>query len=259
MNIATLLGLVGGFGFIVWGILLGGSLMDYYDLPSVVIVVGGTIASTLVAHPLNQVISAFKTLSFAFREQKYDMNGAITTIINIANTARKEGLLFLEDMVRSLNEPFLQKGILLIIDGTDPELVKNILQTEVMQMQERHDANKAVFDSLTAYAPAFGMIGTLIGLIKMLKSLQDVSALGPAMAVALVTTFYGVILANLIFGPIGNKLQGQTDDETLYKTILIEGMLSIQAGENPRIIEEKLNSFLNAAGKAAKPAETAGE
>ncbi len=247
MNISTVIGLFGGIAVMIIGILWAGQpLLTYYDTSSVFIVIGGTLCGTLLAYPLNVFIGAFKAAGAIFSDKKADIQGAINTIIELANTARKEGLLFLEDSVKNLGDPFLQKGILLIIDGTDPELVKGILETELDYIEQRHSLYKGVFDTMAALGPAFGMLGTLIGLIAMLKNLSDPAALGPGMAVALITTFYGSIIANMICTPIAIKLKEQTDRELLYKTVLIEGMLSIQAGENPRIIEEKLVSFLPA-------------
>ncbi len=252
MNLATIIGMFGGIAVVLYGIMVGGNLGDFWNLDSVFIVIGGTFLGGLACYSMKDFIDAMKVAAKAFGEQKFDVQGAIDTIINLANTARKEGLLFLEDSVKSLGEPFLQKGILLIIDGTDPELVKGILETELSYIEERHEVKKSVFETLGLLAPAFGMIGTLVGLINMLKSLSDPSSLGPAMSVALITTFYGSFLANLVFNPIAWKLKELTNKEILYKTVLIEGMLSIQAGENPRIIQEKLMSFLPASEHKAE-------
>jgi len=173
-----------------------------------------------------------------------DLNEDIELIISIANIARREGLLALEDAVAEMDNPFLKKGIMLIVDGADAELIKNILETEIYFIQTRHNQGQAVINSMAQYAPAYGMIGTLIGLIIMLQSLDDINSLGPAMATALITTFYGVILANLIFTPISKKLKEKSEAEALQKELYIEGLLSIQNGENPRIIRDKLTSFI---------------
>jgi len=244
MDIATLAGIIAGVSFIVAGILMSGDLASYYDVPSIMITLGGTFAATLISYPLDSLIGILKVTKHLFFTKTKDPNDIIRQIIELANIARKEGLLALEEAAYRLDEPFMQKGILLIVDGTDPELVKNIMETELTFMEERHSQGQAIFETMASLAPAYGMIGTLIGLINMLKTLDDPSMVGPNMAVALVTTFYGSILANLLFTPIANKLKYRSAQEMLYKEIILEGILSIQAGENPRIIEEKLKAFL---------------
>lgn len=245
MDFATALGFLTGFGFLIWGIMGSGSLESFYNFEAIVIVLGGTIAATFVSYPLNKVIRALKVAKNAVTTKKELANDVIKEIINLANIARKEGLLALEEAGENIEDLFLKKGILLIVDGTDPELVRNILETELTFMEERHKEGQGIFDAMGTYAPAFGMIGTLIGLINMLATLDDPSSVGPKMAVALITTFYGSVLANLLFIPIANKLRGRSKDEIMLKELMVEGLLSIQAGENPRIIEEKLLTFLS--------------
>ena len=245
MDFATAIGFLTGFGFLIWGIGNSGELSNFLNLPSVVIVLGGTIAATFVSYPLRKVIRTIKVVKNAMTTKKELETDVITQIIELANIARKEGLLALEEAGENIHDQFLKKGILLIVDGTDPELVRNILETELTFMEERHREGQGLFDAMGTYAPAFGMIGTLIGLINMLASLDDPSSVGPKMAVALVTTFYGSVLANLLFIPIANKLRGRSKSEIMLKELLVEGLLSIQAGENPRIIEEKLLTFLS--------------
>jgi len=244
VDIATILGIVIGLGFVIGGILTSGSLVDFVDLASILIVLGGTIASTLVAYPLSGIMDAVKIATKAFTNKIEDPNKIIVQINTLANIARKEGLLALEEASEEIDEPFLKKGAMLIVDGTDPELVRNLLETELSFIEERHKNGQGIFETMGAYSPAFGMIGTLIGLINMLKKLDDPSTIGPSMAVALITTFYGSLLANLVFLPIANKLKLKSREEILRKEIMVEGLLSIQAGENPRIIEEKLKAFL---------------
>jgi chemotaxis protein MotA len=168
----------------------------------------------------------------------------IQKIIDLSNVARKEGLLSLEEAAADLDDAFLKKGILLIVDGTDPELVRGIMETELASMDARHKQNVGFWQDLGAMGPAWGMIGTLIGLVNMLQNLSDPSAIGPNMAVALLTTLYGSLLANWICTPVASKLKANNDTEIMIKEIMVEGLLSIQAGENPRVIEEKLKSFL---------------
>lgn len=244
MDKTTVIGMGAGVACIIISILLSGDLGAFYDLASIFIVVGGTIASTIVSFP-GKMLKSLKTVyTMAFKEKNIDLNEDIELIIKVANVARREGLLALEDAVGEVENPFLQKGIMLIVDGADGELVKNILETEISFIQERHIQGQNIINSMAAYAPAYGMIGTLIGLILMLKNLSDSAALGPNMAVALITTFYGVVLANLVFTPISKKLKVQSDQEALQKGLYMEGLLSIQDGENPRIIKDKLQAFI---------------
>ncbi|WP_353095303.1 MotA/TolQ/ExbB proton channel family protein [Tissierella praeacuta] len=244
MDIATVLGLISGIGFTVWGILQSGSLLDYWDFPSVVIVLGGTAAATFMAYPLKDISNIGKVLQKTFTYKSTSANDIIEDIINLANVARKEGLLSLEEYASKLDDDFLKKGIMLIVDGTDPDLVRNILETELMFLEERHGQGQGTLEAMGAFAPAFGMLGTLIGLINMLQKMDDPKAIGPNMSVALVTTFYGSLLANVIFLPLAKKLNVRSKSEVLIKELMIEGLLSIQAGENPRIIEEKLKTFI---------------
>jgi len=209
------------------------------------IVVGGTLAATLINFPLAQVVGTIKVIRIAFRNHTTEPAKIIGILVAFAEKARREGLLALEAEAEMLDEPFLKKGIELIVDGTDPELVRNILETELSFVAERHKQGAQIFENMGASAPAFGMLGTLIGLILMLRNLEDPSTIGPGMAVALITTFYGSLLANLIFLPIAGKLKVRSSEEILNKELMLEGILSIQAGENPRIVAEKMKSFLN--------------
>ncbi len=244
MDIATILGLFLGIGFTIWGILQSGSLSDYWDFPSVIIVLGGTVAATFLAYPLKEISKIGKVLQKAFTHKSTSPNEIIENIINLANVARKEGLLSLEEYASKLEDDFLKKGIMLIVDGTDTDLVRNILETELMFLEERHGQGQGTLEAMGAFAPAFGMLGTLIGLINMLQKMDDPKAIGPNMSVALITTFYGSALANIIFLPLAQKLKVRSKSEVLVKELMIEGLLSIQAGENPRIIEEKLKTFI---------------
>jgi chemotaxis protein MotA len=208
------------------------------------IVIGGTLASGFISIKFKNFMVAFKAMGITFKPPVLDPAGAIDTIVSLANTARKEGVLALEESASNMDDQFLKKGIMLIVDGTDPELVQGIMSTELGYTEERHGGISAFFENLATFAPSWGMLGTMIGLILMLGQLDDPSTLGPMMAVALVTTFYGCILANFLFNPVAFKLKDISKEEILFKTVMVEGMLSIQAGENPRIIEEKLKSFL---------------
>jgi chemotaxis protein MotA len=245
MDISTVAGMILGVAFLIVGIMINGTLGTYYDLASIMITLGGTFAATLISFPLPKFMETLRSVKHIFLVREMNAAQAIDRIIELANVARKEGLLALEEAAMQLDDDFLKKGILLIVDGTDPELVRNILETELSFVEERHGTGQSLFETMGSLAPAFGMIGTLIGLINMLRTLDDPSSVGPNMAVALVTTFYGAVLAYLFFLPMARKLKIRSKEEILLKEILVEGMLSIQAGENPRIIEEKLVAFLS--------------
>lgn len=244
MDLSTIIGLISGIILITWGIMDAGKLSWFWSLSSLLIVVGGTIAAIFIAFPLKKVLSTMKVVKKAFSNSTYEIATIINKIVSLANVARREGLLALEEAVEEIEDPFLQKGVMLIVDGTDPELVKNILETEIAFLEERHNEGKGIFDTMGTLSPAFGMIGTLIGLVAMLKQLDEPSTIGPSMAVALLTTLYGSLIANMLCIPIARKLKLKSREEILLKEIMIEGLLSIQAGENPRIIEEKLKAFL---------------
>ncbi len=250
MDLASVIGLAGSWFFMIISILISakfdmGMALKMIDAASVMIVIGGTFGATLVSTQLPKAISGFKAIGKIFKLSETEPGSAIAGIIELANLARKEGLLALEEAVQSLEDPFLKKGIMLIVDGTDPELVRSIMETELAYQEQRHAESRGVWDTVGSMAPAWGMIGTLIGLVMMLQNLSDPTTIGPSMAVALLTTFYGSVVANSIAIPASKKMKQMSTDELLVKEILIEGMLSIQAGENPRIIEEKLKAFLS--------------
>lgn len=245
MELTTLLGIIAGFGFIIYSIVNGGELGSFIEINSILIVFGGTFAATIISFPLKTLLTMGSVLKCAFQKKEYNLQEDIELIVRLANTARQEGLLALENATEDMDSPFLKKGIMLVVDGSDPELVKSVMEAEIYFLQERHAKGQAVLDAMAGYAPAFGMVGTLIGLINMLKNLQDSSTLGPSMAVALITTFYGSLLANLIFTPLSRKLKAQTAAESQEKELLLEGLLSIQDGQNPRIIRDKLNAFIS--------------
>lgn len=244
MDISTLGGFIAAIVFIVVSILLGGELLTFYDAASVMITIGGAFASSFIAYPLKGAIAGLKGIKFAFASKKIDSTETIKKLIELSNMARKEGLLSLEEASNNIDDEFLKKGLLLIIDGTEPELVRGILDTEIYHMQVRHNTVSGYWDKIGELGPAWGMIGTLVGLINMLKNLSDPTTIGPSMAVALITTFYGSLLANLIAIPMANKMKMRSSEESDARGILVEGILSIQAGENPKVIEEKLKAYL---------------
>ena len=212
------------------------------------------------SYTFKELITCLKGITIAFKDPKLDYGGLIGKIIELSNVARKEGLLALEEVAGNLDDEFMKKGILLIVDGTEPELVRGILETELDNMDARHKKIAGFYDNWAALGPAWGMIGTLIGLINMLKNLEDASSIGPAMSVALVTTLYGSLIANWLCNPTASKLKVNNEREVAIKEMIVEGLLSIQAGENPRVIEEKLKSFLTpqAAGSLGEGDEAAG-
>ena len=244
MDLASFIGLGAGLAVMILTILLSGDIAGYIDIPSIVCTFGGTAAMVAFAYPISKLKEAISSLKHVFFYKAMEAEGIIKDIIDLANVARKEGLLALEEAGQALKDSFLQKGILLIVDGTDPELVRNILETELSFIEDRHKSNQSVYEFMATMAPSFGMLGTLIGLINMLANLSDPSSLGPNMAVAIITTFYGSLIANVFCNPVVSKLKIRSSEEILMKEVMLEGMLSIQAGENPRIIEEKLKAFM---------------
>ncbi len=244
MDLASVIGISLAVILVIGGILTGGEASAFINLPSLLITVGGTLGSVIMANPMDRIKNLGKVTKIAFFSQTPDMVSLVQTIVSFAEKARREGLLALEADAGDLDDEFLAKSIQLVVDGTDPELVKAILDTEISVLEERHAANKGMFDTMAELFPAFGMLGTLIGLIAMLRNLDDPGSLGPGMAVALITTFYGSFMANIVAIPISAKLAARSSEETVVRELMVEGVLAIQAGENPRIVEEKLKVFL---------------
>ena len=250
MELGSIIGLIAGILIFILAMLLQVEFniamltTAYVDLVSFLIVIGGTTFTAFLAFPLDRVVKGIKSSGVIFKALKVNPKRSISEIIELANLARREGILALEEKASTMDDPFLKKGLMLIVDGTDPELVRSILETEMTHIETRHTNTRLVWDYFGSQAPAWGMIGTFVGLVAMLLNLEDPDSLGPAMAVALLTTLYGSLVANLVAIPISRKLKYYNNEEMVMKEILVEGMLSIQAGENPRIIEEKLKSFL---------------
>ena len=247
MDIASLGGILIGVVMVIFGIFSSGGFAafeNFVDLPSVFITIGGSISSVMTAHKLPDFINGFKSISLPFQDKIVNPGQVITQIIELSNIGRKEGLLALEEAANNIEDDFLKKGIMLVVDGTDPELVRGILETDLYCLQDRHSRVIGFWEKWAEMGPAWGMIGTLIGLVNMLKQLNDPDSIGPQMAVALLTTLYGSLIANWMCTPISYKLKENDALEVMMKEITIEGLLSIQAGENPRVIEEKLKSFL---------------
>jgi chemotaxis protein MotA len=244
MDLSGILAVVGTFGVIIVGMTLAGSPAAFVDPASFFIVIGGGLGALFFSYPLQKCIDIIGVVKVCFRKQQLDVNEVRPVMVSFAEKARREGLLALEDDLAELNDEFLQKGLQLVVDGTDPEVVEEIMTKELDYIHDRHQWGAGVMDHMAALFPALGMIGTLIGLVVMLGNLQNPDQLGPSMAVALITTFYGAVMANVVAAPMAERLKTKNKEEVLQKELMIEGVLSIQAGDNPRIVEEKLKAFL---------------
>ena len=247
LDIASLVGMLLGVGMFLFGVFSSGGIAglgSMFDVASIIITVGGSIAGTLESFKLPDYINGLKGITLIFKNEQQDPAQCIQNIIDLSNTARKEGLLALEEAANGIEDDFLKKGVMLVVDGTDPELVRGIMETDLVCIEDRHKKVISVWEKWAELGPAWGMIGTLIGLILMLKDMNDPTSIGPKMAVALVTTLYGSLVANWLCTPVAGKLSVNNSIEMMLKEITVEGILSIQAGENPRVIEEKLKSFL---------------
>ncbi len=244
MDLTSLIGFLATWILVLASMAAGGNFAAYIDVPSMMITFGGAVGATIISNPGERLKTVGGSLRSVFLFKEPNLVAMVQMLVSFAEKARREGLLSLEGDVAELDNDFLKKAIQLVVDGTDPELVRAILDTEIGVFEDRHSANKSIFDTLAEFGPSFGMIGTLIGLIAMLGNLQDVSALGPGMAVALITTMYGSMLANMFAIPTGKKLAARSAQEVKSMELMVEGILAIQAGENPRIVEEKLKVYL---------------
>ena len=242
MDLGTIFGIVAGLALIVGAMFLGGSLSIFVNIPGMMIVGGGTVAATLITFPLGDVFRAFTSAWQVLRQPRRDPNDVIKIMLRLTNLSRQQGLLALAN----INTPnrFLQKAAQLIADGAEEEMIRNTLRIEIESLKHRHAIGHDVFRKMGTYAPAFGMLGTLIGLVQMLQKISDPSSLGPAMAVALLTTFYGSLMASLFFLPIAGKLKARTEQEVLTLEIIFEGAIGILENNNPLIVYEKLSSFI---------------
>ncbi len=244
MDLATILGLVAGVLLILSAIVVGGAPLAFLDIPSVLIVIGGVTAVTFIMFPMRTVIGSIKVAVKAFKEDTWNLDEIIDQMVNLSRLARTNGILALEDAEKELTNPFLKKGIQLAVDGNEEELIRFIMATDVSFTKQRHAIGQKVFKQMGAMGPAFGMIGTLIGLVQMLRNLDDPSSIGPAMAVALLTTLYGALIANLVCLPIANKLEYRSKEEALAKQVITEGIISIMQGANPKVLKDKLEAFV---------------
>lgn len=245
MDLATIIGLLLAWGALVGALLMeGGDIQSLINLPAALLVFGGTLGAATMSFRMNQIAGLPGILANAFTEKNLDVADVIPLLVRLAEKARREGLLVLENDAQRMDDEFLQRGIRLAIDGTDPELLREILTTDIHFLQSRHKVGESIFTTLGGFAPTLGIIGTVMGLIHMLANLSDPGKMGPLIAGAFIATLYGVSSANLIFLPIGNKLKARSAEEVLLREVMVEGILSIQSGDNPRIVEEKLKAFL---------------
>lgn len=244
MDLSTIIGIAVAFGLMLMAILQGGPLSIFINTPSLMIVFGGTAGVTLVHYPFADVMEAINVAKKTILYKETSINAMIEKLMEFANKARKEGILALQGAMEDVNDDFLVKAMQMAVDGQEPETLRSMLSTEIEYISQRHEKGATIFVSIAAYAPAMGMVGTLIGLVQMLQTMDDPSAIGPAMAVALLTTFYGAVIANIFCSPMAGKLQTRSQSEVLLKTLIIEGMQSILSGENPRIMEQKLHAFI---------------
>ncbi len=245
MDIATIIGITVGFGLVIFAMATGGGLAWFMDLPSAMIVGGGIFGAVLINYPLAAVLKVMTVARNVFFQKGQDAEGVIQRIVEMSRVSRREGLLALQKSLSGINDPFFRKAVGLVTDGIEPRTIAKILETEIDSVAERHRLGAEIFSTMGNFAPAMGMTGTLIGLVKMLMQMNDPSSIGPSMSVAFVSTFYGVISANLIFHPIAGKLRTRSSQELMLKHLIIGGILSIQSGENPRVVEQKLQSFIS--------------
>ena len=244
MDIATVVGVLLGIVLVVMAIMTGGDIGAYLNGPAVMIVVGGSIAATMASQPLKGFLKIPKVVAKTLFNKTPEPAGIISDLVDLAEVARRDGILALEGMIEEMRDEFMVRGVQMAVDGTDPEIIQAVMETELENLLDRHETGKTMLDSLGRYAPAFGMIGTLVGLVAMLSNMDDPSKIGAGMAAALLTTLYGALLANVIFLPLADKLALRSGEEALCKTIIIHGVMSIQSGDNPRTVESKLMTFL---------------
>ena len=244
MDIATILGVISAFGLVWIAIFLGGGIQLFINIPALMIVVGGTLGATMINYPLRDVFGVFKVVKKALFARNTSVAELIKRFMAFAQKSRKEGILALEAEIKEVNDEFLKKGVQLAIDGLEPQEINDILETEIEFVRSRHQLGAEIFSTMGTFSPALGMIGTLIGLVQMLQTMDDPSKVGPAMAIALLTTFYGSIIANIVCLPISGKLRTRSKEEVLAKEMAIQGIVSLSNGDNPRILEQKLQAFI---------------
>ncbi|MGM8365861.1 flagellar motor protein MotP [Virgibacillus sp. W0181] len=248
IDVLTPIGITLGFIMIMLAVLSNSGregVASFLDIASIFVVIGGLVGSLLINFKLEQLKLVSKVLKEAFHKNDQRLPELIGLFVRLSERARREGILSLENDLDEIDDKFIKKGILLAVDGIEPEVINDIMSAEITAMEERHYKGRSIIEKCGEYAPSWGMIGTLIGLVLMLRNLDDPASLGPNMAVALLTTLYGTVLANLFFIPMANNLEIKTEEEVFIKQIIIEGVIGVQSGQNPRILEEKLSAFLS--------------
>ena len=255
MDIASFIGIFGGIIVVLFGAFMGSSLGGLIDVPSMFITIGGSYMCLFLTYPLSYVIGIFKVVSRVFKVADYKEKEMVQKLVALSEKSRRTGLLALEEEIQDFEDDFLRTGLRNVIDGIDGAAIRVSMENELTQMEERHNKWISVVNAWATLAPGFGMLGTVIGLIGMLRNMEDKSAIGPNMAVALITTLYGSLLANWIIGPIAQKLIGHNAAEMRTKEMVIEGVLAIQAGENPRIMAQKLLTYLDPVARHAIEAD----
>ena len=244
MDIATIVGLILGFGVIMVSIAMGGGAMAFIDIPSMCIVIGGMLCSVLIHFSLPQFLGIFAVIKRTIMVKVPSPNEIIQQMVNYAAISRRDGALALEEQIRRVDNPFIAKGLQMLVDGQEEDTIRNLMTLEIESLGERHSNGKKILEFMGASAPAFGMIGTLIGLVQMLRNLSSPDDIGAGMAVALITTFYGAFLANLVFIPLAGKLGIYSKAEILAMEMTVEGICKICRGENPTVVRENMQAFL---------------
>ncbi len=243
MDIGTIIGIVVANIFVFAAIIMGGGA-GFINIPAMMITVGGSLAATMINFPLPKILGTMGVVRKAFADAGYDYAALFKTMSDFAVRARRDGMLALEDDIEGIRDPFMKKGFQMAVDGSPAELIKALMEEDIDNMLERHQVGHGIFKALGNFAPAFGMIGTLIGLIQMLRELDDPSSIGLGMAVALLTTLYGALVANMVALPIAGKLEQRTNEEVSIKKMILHGVLAIQEGNSPRVVQEKLQCFI---------------
>lgn len=257
MDLGLIFGLLGTWALLMFALMLGGNVAGYVDPASLILVGGASITMVFFCYPARNVKGIFSVVKRAIFFQSGNIPDLIGQMVKFAEIARRDGILALESAMGDVEDPFIIRGMQMAVDGTDPELIEQILTSELENVVERHDVGKGMMDAIGKYAPAFGMIGTLVGLVAMLAGLDDPAKIGPGMAIALLTTFYGAVIANAMALPLSDRLVRRSAEEVMYKTVIIKGVMSIQSGDNPRVVEQKLRTFLPPSQRAQMEAAEA--
>lgn len=258
MDKAALLGLLGGCAIVAWSVwVAGASYAAFWDSPSAIMVLGGAVASALTAFPLRALTNLPRVLGKAIFPRPPQIEPVIRQLVEFSEIARRDGILALENRLIEVEDPFLRTGLQLVVDGTDSAVMESILRSEMEALASRHRNGRVLFDTLNKFAPAWGMIGTLVGLVIMLGNMSDPNSIGPGMAVALLTTLYGALISNMVCAPLADKLAYISRSELELREVMLRGILSIQIGDNPRVLEQKLRIFLSPREREADQARAA--